>query len=126
MDLRLPALLGAGFDGLGGKGDRANVFADRAGLFIRRPQHRSTMPLLTIGRRPVKWATPSMPCAEGLFGAGVPATCLDHRIPWINGGKTTVNNLYPMCEEHNAAKGDLDYWERLLSSAKPHLPRRRF
>lgn len=34
---------------------------------------------------------------------------LDHRVAWANGGKTRVNNLYPMCIAHNQSKGDSDY-----------------
>ena len=34
---------------------------------------------------------------------------LDHRVPFSKGGKTSVNNLFPMCEEHNKSKGDSDY-----------------
>lgn len=34
---------------------------------------------------------------------------LDHRIAFSQGGKTSVNNLFPMCIEHNQSKGDKDY-----------------
>lgn len=34
---------------------------------------------------------------------------LDHRIAYANRGKTSVNNLFPMCIEHNQSKGDKDY-----------------
>ena len=34
---------------------------------------------------------------------------LDHRIAFAKGGKTSVSNLFPMCEEHNLSKGDKDY-----------------
>ena len=34
---------------------------------------------------------------------------LDHRLAFSKGGKTSVNNLYPMCEEHNQIKGDKDF-----------------
>lgn len=34
---------------------------------------------------------------------------LDHRVPYSKGGKTSVSNLWPMCENHNQAKSDSDY-----------------
>ena len=34
---------------------------------------------------------------------------LDHRVPYSEGGKTSVKNLFPICFEHNDAKGDMDY-----------------
>lgn len=34
---------------------------------------------------------------------------LDHRIPFSKGGKTSVDNLFPMCDEHNQSKGDSEY-----------------
>ena len=34
---------------------------------------------------------------------------LDHRIPYSVRGRTSVDNLFPMCNEHNDAKGDRDY-----------------
>jgi len=37
------------------------------------------------------------------------AQTLDHRLAWAKGGKTCVDNLFPMCNEHNQAKGDTDY-----------------
>lgn len=38
---------------------------------------------------------------------------LDHRLPFSNGGRTSVENLFPMCEEHNLSKGDKPFskWE---------------
>lgn len=33
---------------------------------------------------------------------------LDHRVPYP-GGKTSVDNLFPMCTQHNSAKGEQDY-----------------
>lgn len=38
---------------------------------------------------------------------------LDHRIPYSKGGRTSVDNLWPMCNEHNQSKGDSDYDEWL-------------
>ena len=38
---------------------------------------------------------------------------LDHRIPYSKGGKTSVSNLYPMCNLHNESKGDSDYYQWL-------------
>jgi hypothetical protein len=35
---------------------------------------------------------------------------LDHRIPFSKEGKTSVSNLFPMCNEHNDSKGDSDYF----------------
>lgn len=38
------------------------------------------------------------------------AETLDHRVPWSKYEKgTCVNNLFPMCNEHNQSKGDTDY-----------------
>jgi len=34
---------------------------------------------------------------------------LDHRIAYTKGGRTSVSNLFPMCEEHNLSKGEKDY-----------------
>ncbi len=48
------------------------------------------------------------------------ADTLDHMYPWSKGGYTSVNNLFPMCEEHNKAKNakNPEYWliEQLFSS----------
>jgi hypothetical protein len=46
---------------------------------------------------------------------------LDHRVAWANGGKTSVDNLYPMCNEHNQSKLDQDYqtWLKSLSQPAP-------
>ena len=33
----------------------------------------------------------------------------DHIKPWSKGGETTLENLQVLCEEHNLAKGNLDY-----------------
>ena len=37
------------------------------------------------------------------------AETLDHRIAYSKGGKTSFENLWPMCEKHNQSKGDKDY-----------------
>lgn len=34
---------------------------------------------------------------------------LDHRVAWENGGRTSVENLFPMCTSHNSSKGTKDY-----------------
>ena len=34
---------------------------------------------------------------------------LDHRIPFAEGGNTSVDNLFPMCTKHNQSKGDTKY-----------------
>jgi len=34
---------------------------------------------------------------------------LDHRLAYNNVGKTSVENLFPMCNFHNQSKGDKDY-----------------
>jgi hypothetical protein len=34
---------------------------------------------------------------------------LDHRLPVAKGGRTSVRNLFPMCNAHNQSKGDSDY-----------------
>lgn len=39
---------------------------------------------------------------------------LDHRVPWSKAGKTSVNNLFPMCNEHNQSKSDSTYETWLL------------
>lgn len=41
------------------------------------------------------------------------AETLDHRVAWNNGGKTSVNNLFPMCNSHNQSKSDKVYEEWL-------------
>lgn len=41
---------------------------------------------------------------------------LDHRVPFSKSGRTSVNNLYPMCNAHNQSKGDFDYTVWLLTS----------
>jgi len=39
---------------------------------------------------------------------------LDHRIPWEHYKKgTCVDNLFPMCSEHNSSKGEKDYFDWL-------------
>lgn len=43
---------------------------------------------------------------------------LDHRVPFSAGGRTSVDNLYPMCNEHNQSKGDADYHEWIVSISK--------
>lgn len=42
---------------------------------------------------------------------------LDHRLPFSKNGRTSVENLFPMCNEHNQSKGDTDYnvWAILQS-----------
>ena len=42
-------------------------------------------------------------------GCGKAAEVLDHRRPYSRGGRTSVENLFPMCELHNLQKGDQDY-----------------
>ena len=54
-------------------------------------------------------------------GCKKPYETLDHRIPWSNNGHTSVENLFPMCKEHNGAKGDMQYNTGL--SVKDHQPR---
>jgi 5-methylcytosine-specific restriction endonuclease McrA len=39
---------------------------------------------------------------------------LDHRIPYSNGGKTNVDNLFPMCNDCNQSKGDKNYLQWTL------------
>jgi hypothetical protein len=41
------------------------------------------------------------------------ADTLDHRRAWSKGGRTSVDNLFPMCEDHNQSKGDEDYHDWL-------------
>jgi len=38
-----------------------------------------------------------------------PADTLDHRVSFSKKGRTSVANLFPMCTEHNLAKGDQNY-----------------
>jgi 5-methylcytosine-specific restriction endonuclease McrA len=40
---------------------------------------------------------------------------LDHRVAYSKGGRTSVENLFPMCNEHNQSKGDLNYNAWLLA-----------
>jgi len=44
------------------------------------------------------------------------ADCLDHRVAYRDGegGRTCVDNLFPMCTSHNSSKGDQDYENWLL------------
>lgn len=35
---------------------------------------------------------------------------LDHHVAFSKGGKTSVFNLFPMCNKHNLSKGNLDYY----------------
>lgn len=44
------------------------------------------------------------------------ANTLDHRVAYSKGGKTSVDNLYPMCTDHNQSKNDTDYatWLKTL------------
>jgi len=41
---------------------------------------------------------------------------LDHRVPWSDEGKTSVENLFPMCTDHNESKSTKEYsrWLREL------------
>ncbi len=43
-------------------------------------------------------------------GCKHPYETLDHRVPFSKGGKTSVSNLFPMCNKHNLSKGDEDYY----------------
>ena len=43
---------------------------------------------------------------------------LDHRIPYAKGGKTSTENLFPMCDDHNQSKSDTDYSTWLLTKPK--------
>jgi len=47
-------------------------------------------------------------------GCGKRAETLDHRVPYSKGGKTSFENLWPMCEHHNLSKGDEDYADWLV------------
>jgi len=38
---------------------------------------------------------------------------LDHILAWDNRGKTSVENLQPMCQPHNSSKGTKDFKEWL-------------
>lgn len=38
---------------------------------------------------------------------------LDHRIPYSKNGKTSIDNLFPMCNECNQSKSDKNYYEWL-------------
>lgn len=44
---------------------------------------------------------------------------LDHRVAWANKGRTSVDNLWPMCIEHNSSKQDTEYrtWLRSVGKA---------
>ncbi len=48
-------------------------------------------------------------------GCTHPYETLDHRVPFSKEGKTSVSNLFPMCNEHNKSKGDEDYSAWLLT-----------
>jgi len=45
------------------------------------------------------------------------AETLDHRLAYIKNGRTSVANLFPMCNAHNQSKGDTDYDIWLLHQA---------
>ncbi len=47
-------------------------------------------------------------------GCNKPSETLDHHIPWSDGGRTSVENLNPMCNKHNQEKGDKDPNEWML------------
>jgi hypothetical protein len=51
-------------------------------------------------------------------GCGKNYETLDHRIAYSNHGKTSVENLYPMCKDHNQSKGDKDYYSWLREIGK--------
>lgn len=46
---------------------------------------------------------------------------LDHKVAWDNNGKTSIDNLFPMCNEHNQSKGAKDY-EEWLEDISPRTP----
>ena len=48
------------------------------------------------------------------IGCGKPYETLDHHIPWSGGGRTSVENLTPMCNKHNQEKSDKDPDEWML------------
>jgi len=48
-------------------------------------------------------------------GCSRDADTLDHHVPHAKGGRTSVNNLFPMCQPHNQSKGDQDYAIWLVS-----------
>ncbi len=52
-------------------------------------------------------------CRE--LGFNTPYETLDHRIPFAKKGKTSVANLFPMCEEHNLSKADNEYTQWLAA-----------
>lgn len=58
----------------------------------------------------VRSAKPNRCCVPNC--ARTPNT-LDHRVAWDNGGKTSVDNLWPMCTKHNSEKNN-DSWEAFL------------
>jgi 5-methylcytosine-specific restriction endonuclease McrA len=53
------------------------------------------------------YATKGTQCS--VPGCSKKAETLDHRIPYSEGGKTSVENLFPMCNSHNQSKGDTNY-----------------
>jgi hypothetical protein len=46
---------------------------------------------------------------------------LDHRVAWSKGGRTSVDNLFPMCDSHNRSKGDSDYETWLMEHTRHEL-----
>jgi hypothetical protein len=52
-------------------------------------------------------------------GCGKDYETLDHREPYSDIGKTSVENLFPMCRAHNDLKGDENYFLWLLSIKHP-------
>ena len=51
-------------------------------------------------------------------GCDAVSDTLDHRSSFSKSGKTSVDNLWPMCSEHNQSKSDADYtdWLSTLKS----------
>lgn len=58
-------------------------------------------------------------------GCGRIAHTLGHRDPWSHGGKTAVDNLFPICLDCHQAKGELPLDEFLALHAKAQKLRQR-
>jgi 5-methylcytosine-specific restriction endonuclease McrA len=60
-------------------------------------------------------------------GCNRKAETLDHRIPYAKNGRTSVHNLFPMCNAHNKSKGDTDYdiWLLIQSILGPDRDKRK-
>jgi 5-methylcytosine-specific restriction endonuclease McrA len=82
--------------------------AQQPGAFVDQHEWPSEMETAVIKMKGTKCCVP---------GCSKKYETLDHRIAWSKGGKTSVENLWPMCVEHNSSKGDTD-WNTWLQTRR--------